>query len=353
MKLSQRVLLRASYWGAVLGVALCITQGISVMGAVPLPQWSKEDQAKLRKGELIPGASLLVEDEDGADLPKVTPEPDEKTPEPVVPPEPEYDPKTIPSEYLANYFQTVPEGYLIDPQRLLTMQETMDREGFLKYHAEDSKVDIKLYLFDAQQEIPSPYSLEKLAQERYSKGPLTAIVFYFVGDPSRSMFALGGEGAEKVNAHERRKILESARLKSLEKSDPSAQVESFIVQLSIRLYWLEKSLESTEVTSAPPVPSPSPSEAPVPADVGFFAKVKPYILYLVVGGGGVLLSLTSMAMAWVLWRKNRKYRFPVIELPRRLGADYGAGVGAVLGFRDALSSPASQRDQVPDYLLRM
>jgi len=42
-----------------------------------------------------------------------------------------------------------------------------------------------------------------------------------------------------------------------------------------------------------------------------------------------------------------------MELPRRLGADYAAGVGAVLAFHNKLGSPSSQRDQVPDYLTRM
>lgn len=321
--------------------------------ALALPKWTDEERVLLEKGQLIPGASLLVESDDASPLPKATAGPEEKLPEPAKP-ESIYDPKTIPSEYLTEYFQSYPKTYVIDPQRLLTMQETQDREGFLDYHAEDSEIDIRLYLFDAQQQIPAPYTFRKLVSERYAESSLTAVVFCFVGDPSRTMLAFGGHGAEHVTQQDTQRILDSARIKSLETSDPSAQVEAFIVQLSIRLYWLEKSLKSEQIAAVPPAPSHASPSKPNDraADRGFFNRYKPFLLYLVVGASGILISLTAVAMACFLWRKNKKYRFPVIEFPRRLGADYGAGVGAVLGFRDSFGSPSSQRDQVPDYLLR-
>lgn len=336
-------------------LAGCVSNA-AVNGALALPSWTEEEKARLKKGEIVPGASLLVESGDAALLTKpgaARDEPEEAIPEPD--PEPEYDPRTIPSKHLATYFQKLPEGYLVDPQRLLTMQETQDREGFLDYHAQDSDIDIRLYLFDAQQQIPAPYSLRKLVQERYARSPLTAVVFCFVGDPSRTMLAFGGKGAEHVAAQERIRVLDSARIKSLEKSDASEQVEAFIVQLSIRLYWLEKSLQDVAIATAAATPpsgaetgkSPEPAAAP-----GLLARYRTILPYVAVGGGGVLLALGAMAAAWHLWWGSRKYRFPVIEIPRRLGADYGAGVGAVLGFRDSFGSPSHQRDQVPDYLMR-
>ncbi|MEK6196108.1 MAG: hypothetical protein N2F24_17990, partial [Deltaproteobacteria bacterium] len=315
--------------------------------AQSLPTWGNEDRARLKKGELVPGAALLVEVPPERPEPRVAPEPEVPSLEPVVP-EPDYDPKVIPDEYLGDYFSTSTsssEGYLIDPQRLLSMQESLDREGFLEYHADDSEVDIRMYLFDAQQEIPPPYTLQKLVRDRYSDGPLSAVVFCFLGDPSRNVLAFGGEGAMPIPIKDVRKMLESAQMKAQEKSDPSAQVESFIVQLSIRLYWFEKALAEARVAATPVTGGTTHStreKKERSASPGVMAKVKPYFFYAVVGFSGFALSVFAIGLAWVLWTRSRTYHFPVLEPPHRLGADYAAGVGAVLAFHNKLGSPSSQ-----------
>ena len=354
------VVKRVEEWFSRAGFSLCLLAWCffvsDSVAELELPQWTKEERRKLERGEIIPGASLLVDDGESVveQLPK--PEKVEALPEP--PPQPEYDPRMIPSKHLAAYFQQAPGSFLIDPQRLLTMQERMDREGFLQYHAEDSGIDVRLYLFDALQRIPSPYSLSKLVGERYASGPPTAVVCYFVGDPSRTMLAFGGEGADKIDAGNVRKILASSMVKSLEESEPAEQVEAFIVQLSIKLYWLEKSLREDGVTvnggqagkEVAHVAGDTTGKGGKPA--GVMARLRPHLTYLLIGLGGLFLCVVSAFSAVYLWRRNRHYRFPVLELPCRLGADYGAGVGAVIGFSDVFGSPASQRDQVPDYLLR-
>lgn len=347
----------AAHAAAIAGVLVSMTP-THCLPAQSLPAWGEDDRARLKKGELVPGAALLVEDSPGRPEPGVAPEPEEPSLELVVP-EPDYDPKIIPEEYLEDYFlASAPsaEGYLVDPQRLLSMQESLDREGFLEYHADDSEVDIRMYLFDAQQEIPPPYTLRRLVSERYADGPLAAVVFCFLGDPSRNMIAFGGRGAMDIAATDVRKILESAQMKAQEKSDPAAQVESFIVQLSIRLYWLERGLEEARLAAAPaPLQSahPSAGNERASASPGVIAVVKPYFLYGMVGVTGLAFAAWGIVMAWILWKRNRSYHFPVLEPPRRLGADYAAGVGAVLSFHSKLGSPSSQRDQVPDYLTRM
>lgn len=318
-----------------------------------LPAWTPEDRARLRKGDIIAGAGLLVD----APPARNQPAPDPEVPSlPELPPEPPYDPELIPEELLSAYFSTTPQTYLIDPQQLLSRQETMDREGFLEYHAAESMVDIRLYLFDAQQKIPSQYSLKKLAEERYAKSDLTAVVFCFLGDPSRNMLAFGGKNAEHQKTLEIRRMLDDSLLKAMEKSDPAAQVEAFVVQLSIKLYWMERSMAQAQVKKA------LQNDAAATADnsgqterkpAGAMAEIQPYLLYIVVGSGGLGLVVLGAFGVFYLWRRSRKYHFPVLELPRRLGADYAAGVGAVIAFHNKHGSPSAQRDQVPDYLMRM
>ncbi len=322
---------------------------MSSLSALELPQWSQGERKKLENGDLVPGASLLVESEEARPLldpsdagaGELTQQPRFELPS---------SPQEIPAKYLAKYFQSSSTSYLVDPQRLLTMQETQDREGFLNFHAKASDIDIRLYLFDTQQVIPASHSLERLVAERYTESPLTCVVFSFMGDPSRTMLAFGGKGAEQVTLLEQRRILDHARIKSLKPSDGSAQIEAFVVQLSIHLYWLEKSFKGAELKAVSALTSqlPSSNSGRTLSAVGFYVSHKPLLLYFLVGVSGAFIAAAALVWMWVLWRKNRTYQFPVVELPRRLGADYGAGVGAVLGFKDSVGSPSNQRDQVPD-----
>jgi hypothetical protein len=73
--------------------------------------------------------------------------------------------------------------------------------------------------------------------------------------------------------------------------------------------------------------------------------------YIVPAGtaGGILLAGLIMS-AWM--KRRARYHFPEFEVEPRLGGSHAAGVGAVISFASASVPPASQRDQVPDYLRR-
>jgi hypothetical protein len=65
--------------------------------------------------------------------------------------------------------------------------------------------------------------------------------------------------------------------------------------------------------------------------------------------GALLLLLTLR-----FWHKRRAlYRFPDFEVESRLGGAHAAGVGGVISFANATVPPASQRNQLPEYLRRV
>ncbi len=333
--------------------------------AQSLPQWSSEDLARLKSGELIVGAAILVDDvnelsgENASE--SVSPPLEPVVPLEVVNPL-ELDPedraeeaRAIPEEYLDDYFSKAPGTYLIDPQRLFSNQETLDREGFLEYYADESEVDIRIYLFAADQEVPSIYSLKQLVDDRYAEGPLTAVVYYFLGNPARNALIFGGKSSELVTTERLRKMLDVAKIKAMEKSDSAAQMESFIIQLSISTYWVEQMIASVRSDESAEVMAPlSENQGETPASApGPWANLQPYLWDAVVGTLGVIGLIVVLGGGWVLWRRSRRYYFPVLELPVRLGADHAAGIGAVMGFHNKLDSPSSQRDQIPDFLTRI
>lgn len=336
-------------------VALCLL-GASVLAArnePSLPEWSEGDSEMLDSGMLIPGSVLLgtetVNPETGhSDEVAAVPAPDpaEEVEEPPEPPASE-----IPEEFLASYFDARPETMLVDPQHLLSQQEYLDQLGFLRHHASDSEVDLFVYLFDAEQEIPGEVRVEELVESFFAGDRPAAVAFYFCGAPQRSKIMLGPQLAGLVSESEQRRMLSSSVTKALDKANMVDQLEGFAVQLSIRLYWVEKEFTDVPETDQPLVELP---EVPAPEPEGnrfmeWLVVVRPWAIWI---GGGLLLGLAGW-LGWLQLRRRLRYRFPEIEVAARLGGEHGAGIGAVLTFGNAGVPPSYQRNQVPDYLRRM
>ena len=76
-------------------------------------------------------------------------------------------------EYLTGYFEEKPELYLVDPQSLLGTKEKQDLQSFLDYHASDSSIDMYIYVFGGDQQIPGDVREEEVVERLYSKGKMT------------------------------------------------------------------------------------------------------------------------------------------------------------------------------------
>lgn len=330
--------------------------------AESLPQWKDEDYARLRRGEIIAGVDILVEDKEVmASLKSIL----AGEVLPILPEELElaYDPKVVPDEFLRRYF-TRSEDHLVDPQKLLTKQEYVDRKEFLDYHAENSNLKVKMYLFDADQNLPSTHTIEKICEKLYADEPLTAVIYCFLGNPNRNQLAFTGGGSIEVSPSDRRGVLEEARIKAMEKSDPVMQLESFIVQLSIGLFWLETDLAKVMASIAAEESRVLAGKAWQSGDDvgevkvialsgGVVEMVKGQLHWIILGLVALACMVVACVFGWCIWKKSKCYYLPVIETPERLGASYAAGVGAVLIFHKKLGSPSKQRNQIPDYLRRI
>lgn len=324
-----------------------------------LPTWDEEDLEALESGEYVPGSSLLGKiaqeyldsnndepielDPAVRDLPEEIPEPEEWS-------------RVIGEEFLSSYFHDLPQGFLNDPQKLLTTQEYRDREGFLNYHARDTDIDLYIYLFDALQEIPETESLGSVVRSQFDPEKPVAVVFYFLGMPEKSQLVFSERVATSVSQDERDKVIRMAVEEALEKSDPSSQLESFSIQLSIRLYWLEKVVAKggDNLGSSRPLILPE-VKILEEKEVGIWERLKkrPFLFYTVVILG-VLIPTAALGLLgrWFAERR-RVYVFPDAEGTPLLDAPYAAGVGGVISFSSASSPPSSQKSEVPDYLQKM
>ncbi|MEK7951188.1 hypothetical protein [Luteolibacter soli] len=318
-------------------------------GAVkaPLPEWSPADKTALEKGELVPGLALLrqdpAEEQAGAKVPQ-------PTPEELV--EKEKASPDVPEKYWDAYFGERPTSFLVDPQGLLGTKDTRDRESFLKYHSGDSHVDLFVYLFDGHQSIPSEVREEEIVERFFSEGKPAVVVYYYLGAPQKSDIYVSPQLSDAVSAAEQRRALTSSVEEALEKPDSMAQFEAFCVQLSIRIFWMEKAagLVTEEATPAP-LPRRSKShEAEKKESPEIVLRAKELGAQYGPPAGIMAGAILTVVAGLALVRSRARHRFPVFEVAPRMGGAHAAGIGAVISFGSTTQSPSSQRNDVPDYL---
>lgn len=351
--------MRAGEVKAVLFLAGLMSSLLPADEEVQLPDWNEEELEALESGDYVPGSSLLgemareildSEDQEVIELdPLIRDLPDE---EPI---SVEWT-RVLRDEFVPAYFHEVPGGFLMDPQELLTTQEYRDRDGFLNYHARDTEIDCYLYLFDGPQELPEGESLESLVKSQFDPEKPAAIVFYYLGDPARAQLAFTDKVIEAVSEEERAKVRRMAIEEALEMSDPSSQLDSFSVQLSIRLYWLEKVVAKGGGTllAAKRLTLQRAEQFGVEKAGIWEQLMKNEALFYWLMIAGILLPAAILGLLgrWIAGRK-RVYIFPDAEGSPMLEAPHAAGVGGVLSFASATAPPSSQKREVPDYLQKM
>jgi hypothetical protein len=324
-----------------------LTAAVAAAASGPaLPPWNEADRKALEKGEFIPGLLLLGEDPvlEGSSDPSVPPptaqdlaEKESASPE-------------VPESFLDDYFGSRPESFLIDPQELLGSKERRDRESFLKYHSGDSKVDLFVYLFDGHQAIPAEVREEEIVERFHSEGKPAVVVYYYLGAPQKSDIYVSPVLSEAVPAAEQRRALSSSVEEALEKPDALDQLEAFCVQLSIRVYWMEKAaglVREPQVTPLARLRAKKEVAEPAPE---MWDQLRPWLARYGSATGVMAGALLTVAAAGWYLRHRARYRFPVFDVPPRLGGAHAAGVGAVISFGSTTQSPSSQKNDVPDYL---
>jgi len=316
-----------------------------------LPSWKQDERKAYEEAGGVLRSFILADEpepEPEKPLEVEKPKADEVTNDPVRSSE-------IPEKFLSAYFANKPTEFLVDPQGLLSAKDYKDRLGFLKYHAGDSSIDFFIYVFGGEQEIPGEVRAEETVERLFTTGRPAVVVFYFLGAPQRSAIHLSPSLTEAVSAAEQRRALQSSVMSAFEKLNTTDQLDAFSVQMSIRIYWMERMLGG----------GVSPDEVPVISHRPVVEKVKPpstleiwkgQALVLVErwwGAVALLLGAVMLGASFIAWMRSRvRFRFPDLEVEPRLGGAHAAGVGAVISFANAALPPASQKDQVPDYLRR-
>ena len=317
-----------------------------------LPVWSPSDYEGVKKGEIVAGENFFGQatvDPEATIEPPVLDLPEDVEP---LPEQLDQNELLLSSEQMTAYFRSAPEeplgevALLKDPQDLLSQQEFRDCASFLSYHSNESEINIALYLFDERQELSEEYSIDKVHQLDgdffKDSGPVVSVYFH-LGAPNRAQLMMSPEIRAVIPQDEQERALRASIVEAFEKTDEALQLDSFLGELSTRLYWIERELEiaglQEKIAGVQPVEDFEVPESSLEA--GSFWVAARAGLILLVGLGGFIVGV----FAWRWNLRQRKYYFPEVDDERVFGAPHAAGAGAVVTFADQHLPPSRQRHQ--------
>jgi hypothetical protein len=337
-------------WPCLVLVALTT---VALAQEVAFLEWDEADRVAVKKGEkggFFPGSFLLTAERPWiqADEPQPgllaveSPTPDEIAGD-------HLPANAVPESFWATYFAQRPEGFLVDPQKLLKPEQHAQQLRFLTDHAGDSTIDFYLYVFEGTQSIPGEVRAEELIERCFQSGRPAAVVFYFLGAPERTELRLSPAIAEAVSLPEQRRSLQSSVALASDKSGAVEQLEAFCQQMSIRLYWVERLMKGgaeNVAAFAPSIETPAKKSSSEKKE-----KLLAFVRLWAPQAGVAVAALLLLVVLRLFWKAKAKCRFPEFEVEPRLGGEHAAGIGAVISFASAALPPGGQREQ-RDYLHR-
>lgn len=329
-----------------------------------LPEWDTESAKHLSTNGFIAGDALLASKIDlGDNSPTPIPSPD-SIPQLVRPliiepipnrPEnhqlpPVNDSRKLISQQLTQrYFNELIDEGIHDPQSLLSNKERVDTQYALERYAEESPVSIYFYLFDKNQRVPHYQSPQTTFQQFYYSEPSAVVVYYYMGEPERSQLYFGGKDANLVATNKIRDLTSGIRNGAKKRSNRSSQLSEFIKQLSLHMFWIEKSM--IEDIYTPLDLDESPSKTSSNGSNGLSDKALKgvnqisHIWWII---AAVATGVIVMLLLGVHWVSSRKFFFPKIATQPRLSLPNGGSSGGILKFDKENMPPSAQKEQFHD-----
>jgi len=254
--------------------------------ALPLPQWSESGDDVLSAGLSLwpkdfnpndvvhPAAPVATGDSDedktwSRFLPRFLTASSKKTAEAVKPLT-----ELAPDAWLA--CEKMPaDTCLFDPQGLLAETQAEDMRRLLSLHSGRNGVIAAMVLLDARQKLPTGADLTHLAGGQLTRNS-ACIIVYPLGEPDRARVFFTQNVGKTAEPSYLEGLASACIREAAEHPDAMEQLQHFAIQLSIRLFWLERAYPSLQPTVAavaaskaqPPTPKPAapavPSALPVP-----------------------------------------------------------------------------------------
>jgi hypothetical protein len=264
---------------------------------------------------------------------------------------------------LGKYFGSRPDGFLIDPQGLITEQKANDVLRFLEYHSEDSRWVIFPVVLGHHQEIPESIDLHQLHEEWFGAQPAILLVYRLL-NPESLQIIYNQSIIEKVPAADldtiRGDIIREASLAG----SSADQLEKIAIEMSIQAFVLEKLMEPkpqvvpsgfeltsmkldppaaeikeeemTEVIAQPAEVADLENLVGVIKDQGGWAASHDLVKWVVAGSALILLIASVFFLKRFLVTRmklrNDPFLFPSYNRQERLGGEFSGGAFVGISF---------------------
>ncbi len=263
---------------------------------------------------------------------------------PPPPPTPTVRLREVTPEFLETLQLWPSDDPLLDPGAELAETQSDDLRRFLGYHAEQAAIPIIVLLLARDEMLPANADLSLFAQGSLSKRR-AALLVYPLGEPWRARLFLPAAARQAVSDVFLTRLVEACLNASSNASLPEDQLHDYVVQLSIRLFWLQKELaKSAEASQAFASPSQSapltevgqPASLPVsPAPPAWAPALLPQASLIVIATLSLLLVgvlihrlLRSWRQATSKKRLLQSWTLPEDDTQPRLGGSFCGGAGA-------------------------
>lgn len=345
--------------------------------ALPLPRWSEQELKTFRNtlpglGGILPEADDALPEvpetlsspfslgpkleasppPDGSILPRLRPEdmrlflPESLLNQPNSPQQFSSPPapnslstlKEVPPEFLAVASRALANEYLIDPGTVLTEMQQQDIYRFLEFHAHEARIKLHVLVLAGDRKLPTDANLDSVCSNSLAKGRACLLV-YPLGEPWRARLFLSQAVYEKTSADFLKETVQSCVKEALQSSETHDQLHNYCVELSTRLFWLQRALgDSATPSSAQSQPLTEISgERQSMASPATAARLhSPFILGI--GASALLAVLIARPTVRRLkrWRtqrlQNRVWLLPEVETIPRLGGAFTGGGGVLMRY---------------------
>ena len=242
------------------------------------------------------------------------------------------------------YFNTGLEitNGLHDPQEILSEEQSNIIKKLIAEHQDKSKIPITLFLFKQNQKISLTKSKFTNHINKIFPTGNHLLIYYYYGEPLNSTgYLLLEDDQETIvsNWETDEMFLKSSRDASVE-IEKIDQLQSYLRELSKRSFWVESkfipsNLTSNKKTSTEVIDAEQKATGQSNQTFHFISQ---HFISIIAA-----IALVIAGVWFYLWSRWRKYVLPLKDMPRRLGADFGATVSTPLEFSDVKVSLSDQR----------
>lgn len=259
----------------------------------------------------------------------------------------------IEAAWVDKYFAKKPTHFLIDPQGFVSSQQRKNLDKILNNHAADSAIDLYVCIFGQNQKLPAEGKHNDFVKRHFTDGKPVVILYYYYDHPNRTEMVLSPVLSKVVSTSEQQRSVQSSLMRATRVNGSFEQLEEFLIQFSVRTYWMERMLEESKIGAEVAVAVEKPEVAPVLKQSMNPLEMIPEKYRQPAMEVGIGLGSFVILCGLFYWIRSRaRHKFPEFEVEARLGGSHAAGIGAVVNFSSPAVSPARQREQVPEYLRR-